>query len=108
MAIRVGFVLGVALLAGMPLAGASAACDTEDARELTQIHYAQVMANWQANDPDGYDAAQEWMTPQAAAARRAGDPVKRCQFFEKAIKAARNPADQQPAQQQQPQRQPQP
>ena len=76
----------VGLLAVVPLAGAKAACDTEQARTTTHIRYGQAMAAWQQNDQVAYEAAQEQLRTDAAKAKRGG-AMKECQFWEKQIKA---------------------
>ena len=83
--LRILFLVG--LLAVVPLAGAKAACDSEEARETTHIRYGQAMAAWQQNDQVAYEAAQEQLRTDAAKAKRAG-AVQECQFSrEKQIRA---------------------
>jgi hypothetical protein len=87
------FLIGAAVFLAVPLAAAEAACDTEQGQEMARIHYSQAMAAWQQADPLAFDAAQEQLRADAAAARRGG-AVKQCQFLEKAIKQAHSKAEQ--------------
>lgn len=86
---EIQLVLAVSLLGVAPLTTARAACDTETARETTQIRYSQAMAAWQEADPTAYDAAHDQLRSDAVKAKRGGE-VKLCQFWEKAIKASHN------------------